>query len=273
MTANVAELAVVAALTAGPVWLVMHRLVVRKWRRQGRETIVGHLLGCWLFRDRPSRVLQHLAAATIGAAKLFCATLPPIFVLALPGMAVVMWLDSRHGTEPVQPGDTVVIAVRFAPPRTPFDRPVFLDDWQLDTAITTGVVLDAPAVAIEAEGDEQPARKFWRVRIHSAGTHEVAITAMAGQWRTVIPIVAGEAQAGRAKPAAWHRPTTSVERIAVAVGMLGVVPLPADSPVDAIDLHGYRPADVTWGEWRFHWAVWYVTFTFIFVLVLPGLRD
>lgn len=211
--------------------------------RRTRSLVVAHVLEMRVYRDDLVLILRALGGTLVTQLHyLRVVAWPLILIGAVIGIAFTQ-LDARFARAPLGPGEDAVVTVTYRPGI----------DVMSGTSLEAGegTVVDAARVRI-------PARRevAWRVRVQRPGRPVVTARAGEASYRFALAAEAGTGVVGdvRAKSAlsAFLHP--------------GLPPLPADSPIDRVEIR-YPSARHSLLGWHTHWLVVFTAWSLIGALI------
>ncbi|MGE0434895.1 MAG: hypothetical protein AB7K09_18020 [Planctomycetota bacterium] len=219
---------------------------------RGRHTLLGALLGFWLYRGSPAAMFRQLGRMVHGALMVTGASLPPVAVMIVPAVALFLALERRAGIAPAKPGDVVVLSASVAP----------RDD-------ASGLRLHLPAyggVVLEREANIHSAH-HWQLRVVAPGVHQLAVQSGNAPTAVAIPLVA---EAGHA----------IITEVVTADGAAliphdserdaGAAPSPLPVHVVRLQMADLAAPPIVVGTWRLHWIVAYLLASSLFIALIPA---
>ncbi len=226
-------LVLISAL-AGIALLLLFKVATPQARlSRARSRLTGHLYELGLFQDDLGvlfRVQRDLAVANLRYVSL---TLPALVVLIPPAMLCLVQLESRLQYNPLQPGDTFLVAVAV-------DADHRADLAALNLEPGDGLVLDSPPVR-----DGRAGRVWWRLKVETEGWHEIEVVEGGGaRWSKQIKAAAGNRRHGliRQRGGLW-----------TALAHPAEPPLPGHAVVKAIEIHHGQPEADWYAQGWFWW--------------------
>jgi hypothetical protein len=225
-------LTLVSILTGVVALLVVRWTTAQAAMQRARDQMMAALYEMRIFLDRPRRVFAAQGRMAVQTLKYVGITLPALFVLAAPLTALFVHLELRHGLQPLEPGEEVV--VRFELAETAVGAPIRAE-------AKDGLTITAPLFVLDSE----PAA-FVRVRAERPGP--AVLILHVGETATTKELLAGS---GR-EPVSMER-RAGLSRL-WAMGIEGG--LPADSPVQRAVVP-YEARDGSWLGMPW-WGFWLV---------------
>lgn len=155
--------AVLSAL-AGVGLLALFKATTPQARlRAVRARLFGHVYELGLFQESFTvmlRIQRDLAAANLRGLLL---SLPALAAMIVPLALVLPQFEARFAHRPLRPGEAAVVTARLAP-----EHAALLDGLRLTAG--DGVTVETLPVR-----DRRTATAQWRVRVRTAGRHELAV--------------------------------------------------------------------------------------------------
>src|SRR5262245_40861629 len=152
---------VLALVVTVPVLLVVRALTDPQKVRTTKNTIKGHLLELWLFRDDTRTVLGAQGRILRLNARYVLLTLKPFLVLAIPMALILIPLEGWFGLRALRVGDSATVVVAAGG---------LGDPDQASIGVSDGLRVETPALRIPATREIA-----WRIRALRQGTHSVWI--------------------------------------------------------------------------------------------------
>ncbi len=214
-----------------------------------KDIIKAHLLEAWIYREDVGLMLRAQVAVLRANMKYIALNLQPLLVMIVPVLFILVSLNFRYGTRPLEVGEEIVVKT--------FRKTAVTAD-KMDERLETpdGVEVLTPGVRIEERGEVG-----WRVRILKKGAYTV--TVLAGGREYTIRLVAGSFG------------TRVASRRYASIGGAFFYPgepaLPSDGVLSRIEINypTLSPA-IPGTKWRPHWLIQYFVLSLIFGLALRG---
>ena len=212
--------------------------------RSTKNTIKGHLLELWLFRDDTATVLGAQGHILRLNARYIFLTLKPFLVLLIPMALILIPLDGWFGFRALRPGDSATVVVSAGGLSNPDKASITVSD---------GLAVDTPALRIPATREIA-----WRIRALRPGTHNVWINVDGRRLEKQVTVKDGLASISpaRVSSASWETVLYPAEP-----------PLPPETGIERIDV-AYPPASLRVFGLHMHWLVYFVLATVVFMFAL-----
>ena len=235
-----------------------HALAAAKRRMQ------ANLFELRLFQDDPRLVMRVVGELLRVQAVYLLYAFVPLLWVALPLAILAAHLQARYGYDGLRPGHAVLVTVRMKPAAAAGAGA------SASAGVTArpGVTLDAPSgLRVETPGVwAAPLRETaWRIAAERDGDYELRISA---------PVTDASAAAGvvtkrvRVTPLIVARPVTKPSSsIWEQLWSPAEAPLPADSPIEAIDIIYPERAIAVFG-FPLHWLAVFVILSTLFAFLL-----
>jgi hypothetical protein len=227
------------SLAAGLLVCIIFRFAANPLAiRRAKDRVQAEILGVRLFRDQLGVALGcYLGIIRRTGAYLRQAAAPTAIAVA-PLALLFLQLDARIGWLPPQPGADFLLTAQAVPGIVPE---------RLALELSNGVQLTAPPVRI-------PYRRqvTWRLRADSPGNFLATIT---GEGRAATKILPVGPRLTRVSP------TRSRGGFFSALVDTGELPLPAGSPVQAIEIE-HEPRSFALGSWTMEWWIAFLILVF-----------
>jgi hypothetical protein len=205
--------------------------------------IQANLFELRLFQDDPRLVMRVVGDLLRQQAVYLRYACVPIVWVALPLAILAAHLQVRYGYDGLRPGHAALVTVRMKAAAGTTARPA--------------ITLEAPSgLRVETPGVwAAPLRETaWRIAAERDGDYELRIGAITKLVRVTPLIVARPAT--RPSPSIWEQ-----------LWMPAEAPLPADSPIEAIDVtYPERAIDVL--GFSLHWVLVFVILSMLFAFLL-----
>ena len=183
--------------------------------------------------------LRYLGACSVA--------LVPMIVVVLP---ILFQLDARYGFAPRRPGDRVVLQATLRSDLDPVEHTP-------DLELPEGVVLEAGPVRVRRTHEAA-----WRLRIERPGDHVVALRVGGERFEKRLP---ADPTAEKVMPARY-----SEARTLDALMFPAEPPLPADAPIQAIEVTLERRAMLGMDGDTYPWLVIFCVVGLLFGFALKG---
>jgi hypothetical protein len=238
-----------------------------------KRRIQANLFELRLFQDDPLLVLRVVGELLRQQAVYLRYAIVPIVWVALPLTILAAHLQARYGYDGLRPGHAALVTVRMKPspagampaagdasgtPSGAADgngvRPALTLDVPSGLRVETPGVWAAPLretawrISAERNGD-------YEVRILSSESGAAGVTAAVTKRVRVTPLIVARS-ATRPSPSIWEQLWTPAE-----------APLPADSPIEAIDITYPERAIRVFG-FPLHWLVVFVILSMVSAILL-----
>src|SRR5262245_14796877 len=235
---------VIALLITVPVLLVVRALTDGAKVRATKNTIKGHLLELWLFRDDTRVVMGAQGRILHLNARYIFLTLKPFLVLLIPMALILIPLEGWFGLRALRPGDAATVVVS-AGSAGPLDRAAI--------AVSGGLAVETPALRMPATREVA-----WRIRALRPGEHTVWIEVNGQRLEKRVVVAQGLASVSplRVSSASWETVLYPAEP-----------PLPASAGIDRIAVD-YPPASLRIFGFEMHWLIYFVLVTVVFMFAL-----
>jgi hypothetical protein len=211
----------IALVLTDPILLVVRALTDQRRVRTTKNTIKGHLLELWLFRDDTRTVLGAQGRILRLNARYVFLTLKPFLVLLIPMTLILIPLESWFGLRALRPGDSATVVVSAGGLANPEEATIGVSD---------GLAVETPALRIPATREIA-----WRIRALQPGAHSVWITVGGRRLEKEVTVKQGLASVSptRVSAASWETVLYPAEP-----------PLPPGTGIERIDV-GYPPASLS----------------------------
>src|SRR5262245_30457704 len=182
---------VLALVVTVPVLLVVRALTDPQKVRATKNTIKGHLLELWLFRDDTRVVLGAQGRILRLNARYIFLTLKPFLVLLIPMALILIPLEGWFGFRALRPGHTAPVVVSAASVGQIGNASIAVGD---------GRSVETPALRIPATREVA-----WRVRAVRPGTYSVWIDVNGKRLEKRVVVATGLASVSplRVSSASW----------------------------------------------------------------------
>ena len=236
----------IALVLTIPILLVVRALTDQERVRTTKNTIKGHLLELWLFRDDTRTVLGAQGRILRLNARYVLLTLKPFLVLAIPMALILIPLEGWFGLRALRVGDSATVVVTAAG---------LGDPDQASIGVSDGLRVETPALRIPATREIA-----WRIRALRQGTHSVWIDVGGRRLEKQVAVKEGLASISpaRVSSASWQTVLYPAEP-----------PLPPGTGIDRIEV-GYPSASLNVFGLHMHWLIYFVLATVIFMFALRG---
>jgi hypothetical protein len=215
-----------------------------------KRRIQANLFELRLFQDDPRLVMRVVGDLVRQQAVYLRYAFVPLVWVALPLAVLAAHLQARYGYDGLQPGHAALVTVRMKAAVGP-----------TSSAARPDITLDAPSgLRVETPGVwATPLRETaWRIAAERDGDYELRISSSAFAPITkrvrVTPLVVAR-PAIRPSPSIWDQLLMPAE-----------APLPADSPIEAIEITYPERAIPVLGV-HFHWIVVFLLLSTLFAFV------
>jgi len=211
-----------------------------------RDRIRANIIAIRLFGDDVGLLFRLQWRILRGTVVFLRYALTPLLITLVPLVLILIQLDLRYTTRPLEPGERTVVKVRLADPSALRD-PIELE-------APAGVVVETPGVHV-AELSEVA----WRIRADAPGTYELGVK-VGGQ--TVTKQLLVGSQAGYPSKMRTGGPLT--ERLLH----------PGEAPVDAGAVRSvevrYPPLPLTLFGWDVNWLVAFLVVSLVAGFAFKG---
>ncbi|UCH36318.1 MAG: hypothetical protein JSV65_08175 [Armatimonadota bacterium] len=238
------------SLVTGVVMLMIFRHTSNQRAiRRAKDRIRAHLLEVRLYRDDVRVLLRAQKDILLTNLRYLGYSLMPLLVMIIPVVLILVQLNAHYGYRPLRPGDSAIVAVRFA---QGFD----LDAGPPQLAVPPGLKAETPPLRIPAEREVD-----WRIGAERPG-------------RYAVRIVTGDQEVEKAVIVSNGHTRVTPRRVGTGwwdiVMNPGEKPLPADSAIRSIAVD-YEPAALPFLGWDIHWLVAFFILSIAFGFALKGL--
>jgi hypothetical protein len=230
-----------ALWTLAPAGLVAGALFLWAFRRladvaalgQSVNRIQAHLLEFWLFVDEPAQVGRSWRGLLAANGRFLRLLLVPLVVLSIPATPLWFVLDAAYGNAPLPVNQPALVTLKL---RRPEEAP--------ELRAPAGIAVELPPVRVFSQREVS-----WRILPRRALSAKLEWT-VAGS-RLEKPIAAGE-----------HAPWFLWKRTWFLAGA---------GPAEWIEV-SYPPAGVAALGLEAHWAVWFLGFSLVGLLLARRIR-
>jgi hypothetical protein len=224
-------LAIISALI-GILMLWLFKLVTPQAKlAKARNRLFGHLYEMGLYQDDLGVLMRIQGALFTANMRYVSLTLPALVVLLPPVALTLVQLEARFQHDALELGSTVLVSATLAEDQTDLLNQLVLEPGD-------GMALDAPAVRNHRDGVV-----WWRLRVESAGWHEIAVTdGSDGRWTKLIKAEEG------LRPVTLHRDRSGLW---AALSNPAEPGLSADSPLASLTVH--PPTENEWFAQQWFW--------------------
>lgn len=241
----------ISLFTAIFMLLIFRLTSNQKVVRQAKNDIKAHLLEMRLYGHDLKVQLKAQAAVLKANLRYMAANLKPLLVMVIPLVFILAQLNLRFDKKPIQPGETVIIKLKF------FNN-VDLSKKKLELVLPEGLNQTSPPVMIKDEYEVN-----WQVRALKKGDFTILIN------------VNGE-QVGKSVTVNDDHRIARVSARASSGSILsqilypGEKSLPKKSSVRTIEVL-YQPATLNFFGFAMHWLIAFLGLSILLGLTLKGL--
>jgi hypothetical protein len=199
-----------------------------------RDRIRGNLIGIRLFGDDLGMLFRLQATIFRQILTYLRYTMLPMLIMLVPLVLVLIQLDLRFMTRPLEPGEQTVVKVKLR------DLSPVRDGVEL--SVPDGVTVETPGVRIESEREVA-----WRVRIDEAGDYRLTLRA-------------GSDSVEKQLAASGH--WANVSRHKTGAGLIdkifhpGEAPIAGSNAIESVSIH-YAPLSLSLFGFGMNWLVYF----------------
>jgi hypothetical protein len=228
-----------------------------------KRRIQANLFELRLFQDDPRLVMRVVGDLLLQQAVYLRYAFVPLIWVALPLAILAAHLQARYGYDGLNPGHAALVTVRMKPAAAASSAANSAANRSADgAAVRPDITLDAPSgLRVETPGvwAAPLGETAWRIAAERDGDYELRISSSAIGAITkrvrVTPLVVAR-PAIRPSPSIWDQ-----------LWMPAEAPLPADSPIEAIEVT-YPARHIPVLGFPLHWVVVFLLLSTLFAFLL-----
>jgi hypothetical protein len=228
-----------------------------------KRRIQANLFELRLFQDDPRLVMRVVGELLLQQAVYLRYAFVPLIWVALPLAILAAHLQARYGYDGLNPGHAALVTVRMKPAAAASSAANSAANRSADgAAVRPDITLDAPSgLRVETPGvwAAPLGETAWRIAAERGGDYELRISSSAFGAITkrvrVTPLVVAR-PAIRPSPSIWDQ-----------LWMPAEAPLPADSPIEAIEVT-YPARHIPVLGFPLHWVVVFLLLSTLFAFLL-----
>jgi hypothetical protein len=228
-----------------------------------KRRIQANLFELRLFQDDPRLVMRVVGDLLLQQAVYLRYAFVPLIWVALPLAILAAHLQARYGYDGLNPGHAALVTVRMKPAAAASSAANSAANRSADgAAVRPDITLDAPSgLRVETPGvwAAPLGETAWRIAAERGGDYELRISSSAFGAITkrvrVTPLVVAR-PAIRPSPSIWDQ-----------LWMPAEAPLPADSPIEAIEVT-YPARHIPVLGFPLHWVVVFLLLSTLFAFLL-----
>ena len=207
-----------------------------------RERVRGNLIGVRLFGDDLGTMFRLLGRLLVDNLVFLRYAVIPILVMLVPVILIIVQLNLRYATAPLEPGEAALVKVTL--------RDAATIDGGVELEAPDGVTVETPGVHIA--GLREVA---WRIRAERPGTYRLVV-------RAADETVNKKLQVGEGRGAVSTLRTG--KNLAEVLLYPGEPPLDGSGAVEAVEVK-YRSLDLSLFGWSTPWLA-----VFLIISILSG---
>ena len=224
-------LTVISVLTGiGMVWL-FGKVSNQKKIHRVKTRIKAHLLEMWIFRDNLKVVFRAQGRTLLNTGRYALCSLRALAVIIIPVVLIMIQLQARYGYEPLKPGESTIVRIRYK-------DAVTLTAMDATLEASPAVVVETPALRIPETGE-----LCYRASVIEPGVHKLTVASADMHVEKTICAGEGGRTMSSMRPGKWLDRLFHPIEPAMPAGLL-----------ESIEV-GYDSRRISWLGMDFHW-IW-----------------